>query len=91
MHKSTKRDKDRRVKRVAAHPAASQLQQSADNELAAEILRGAQAIAAFIGTDIRKCFYGLEKGYIPGFKEGGVWISTKTRLRNHYNNAAFKL
>jgi hypothetical protein len=52
--------------------------------LAAEILRGARNIANFIGKDLRPTFYGLERGHIPGFKEGGVWTSTKSRLRAHY-------
>jgi hypothetical protein len=56
--------------------------------LAAEILRGAQAIGDFVGLDVRKCFYGLERGHIPAIKEGTTWVSTKTRLRKHYHGEA---
>jgi len=56
-----------------------------DYVLADDILRGAQAIARFIGKDVRETFYALERGHIPALKEGGVWTSTRSRLTRHYN------
>jgi hypothetical protein len=56
-----------------------------DDSLANDILRGAEKIARYIGRKTRDAYYGLESGHIPGRKEGGVWTSTKTLLRTHYN------
>jgi hypothetical protein len=55
------------------------------SDLAADILRGAAAIGAFIGLDERQTFHGLQNGHIPATKEGRVWVSTRSRLRRHYN------
>ena len=54
-----------------------------DNSL--DILRGAEEIAAFARLKIRDCYFKLEKGYLPGRKEGNIWTSTKSLLRAHYN------
>jgi hypothetical protein len=43
-----------------------------------------QAIGAFIGRNERQAFHGLQTGAIPGRKEGGTWVSSKTVLREHY-------
>jgi len=53
--------------------------------LADDVLRGAQAIADYIGLDVRKCFYALERGHVPAIKEGSQWVTTRSRLRAHYN------
>jgi hypothetical protein len=53
--------------------------------LAADILHGAQAIADYIGVDLRRAFYLLQHGYIPAVKTGATWTSTKSRLRRHFN------
>jgi hypothetical protein len=55
-----------------------------------EILRGAAAIGAFIGLDPRETFYGLQNGWIPATKEGRIWVSTKSRLRRHYNESSYE-
>ena len=49
-----------------------------DDSLRNDILRGAEKIGRFVGRKTRDAYYGLESGHIPGFKEGGVWTSTKT-------------
>jgi hypothetical protein len=55
------------------------------DELAADILHGAQAIADYIGVDLRRAFYLLQNSYIPAVKTGATWTSTKSRLRRHFN------
>lgn len=55
------------------------------DDLAADILHGAQAIADYIGVDLRRAFYLLQQGYIPAVKTGATWTSTKSRLRRHFN------
>jgi hypothetical protein len=52
--------------------------------LANDLLRGAEAIGAFIGLGLRETFYGLQEGHIPATKEGKTWVSSKRRLREHY-------
>ena len=59
-----------------------------DDTLKNEKLRGCKRIAGYIGEKERIVFYGLERGYIPATKEGRIWVTTKTRLRNHYNGEA---
>jgi hypothetical protein len=51
-------------------------------------LRGAEAIGREAGVidengkvDLRKTFYLLEKGHLPGTKVGRLWVSTPRRLR----------
>jgi hypothetical protein len=58
--------------------------------LAGDVLRGAEAIAAFVNLDVRQAFHGLQKGYIPAVKEGSTWVSTKSRLRRHYNEERYQ-
>jgi hypothetical protein len=55
------------------------------DDLAADILHGAQAIADYIGVDLRRAFYLLQHGYIPAVKTGATWTSTRSRLRRHFN------
>ena len=49
--------------------------------LADDILRGAEAIGAFIGLEARQTFHCLQAGNLPATKEGKIWVSTKSRLR----------
>jgi hypothetical protein len=60
------------------------------DSLADDLLRGANAIAAFLGLDRRQAFYFLQKGSIPAVKEGSVWVTTKSRLRRHYNEGLYR-
>jgi hypothetical protein len=39
-------------------------------------LRGAGAIAKYRNEDVRVTYYALEKGRIPAWKEGKVWVTT---------------
>jgi hypothetical protein len=52
--------------------------------LADDILRGAPAIARFLGEDVRYVYYLCAQGYIPCGKVGDRWIASKARLRRHY-------
>jgi hypothetical protein len=62
--------------------------------LAGDILRGADAIAAFLGLDRRQAFHllqmGVERGGIPAVKEGSTWTALKSRLRRHYNEGRYQ-
>jgi hypothetical protein len=58
--------------------------------LGGDILRGCVAIAAYIDRAPRETFYLLQGGVLPAFKQGRIWISTKTRIREYYNNARYE-
>lgn len=62
-----------------------QIDHARESDLASDVLRGAQAIADYVGLDIRRCFYKLEKGFLPAVREGGTWVSTRSRLRAFYD------
>ena len=49
-------------------------------ELKDDMLKGAKAIANFLGETERHVFYMLEKGQLAGFKRGGLWHARKTTL-----------
>ena len=95
ISKLPQREKPRREPRPLpacrqAAPAAQELGQPSvqiaeTDSLATDILRGAEAIARYVGLDVRQCFYRLEQGDLPAVKEGAVWVTTKSRLRKHYN------
>jgi len=53
-----------------------------DNPLG--VLRGAPEIGRAIGVSPRRAYYLLERGVIPGVKEGNIWTCTLDRLRQFY-------
>jgi hypothetical protein len=55
-----------------------------ENKIGDDLLRRVETIADFIGADVRSTNHKLAKGYLPGFKEGNEWISSKSALRAHY-------
>jgi hypothetical protein len=55
-----------------------------DSGLAGELLRGAPAIAKFIGCSLRHAYFLLEGGRIPAGQQGRTWIASKAELRKHY-------
>jgi len=52
--------------------------------LADDILRGAPAIADFIGQTPKNTYYALENGLLPAGKEGGSWVASKEVISEHY-------
>ena len=58
--------------------------------LGGDILRGCAAIAAYIDREPRETFYLLQGSMLPAFKQGRIWISTKTRIREYYNTARYE-
>jgi hypothetical protein len=50
-----------------------------------DVLKGAAAIGAFLGTSARQAFYLCERGQIPCGKLGASWIASKTVLREYLN------
>jgi hypothetical protein len=52
--------------------------------LADDLLEGAQAIATFLGIEVRKVFHGVERGHIPVTRRGRIIIGSKRRLTRHY-------
>jgi hypothetical protein len=68
---------------------AQNIKHDADESLADDLLRGADAIAAFLGLGRRQAFHFLQKGSIPAVKEGNVWVGSKSRLRKHYTEGRY--
>ena len=58
---------------------------SFDDDDTLDVLRGVPAIARFVRKTKRMTYHGLQTGIIPGIKEGALWVTTKSRLRRHYN------
>ena len=52
-------------------------------ELKDDTLKGARAIAEFLGEDERRVFYMLERRQLPAFKWGGRWNARKSTLIKH--------
>ena len=53
------------------------------HDLKDDVLRGVNAIAAFRGEKPRRTYHLLETKQIPGFKEGGQWITRKSTQIAH--------
>jgi hypothetical protein len=49
-----------------------------------ELVWGAEAIAAEIGTSVRRCFWLLEKKAIPARKVGRLWVAERGQLRRYF-------
>jgi hypothetical protein len=49
------------------------------------ILRGCTEIAAAINESERRTFHLLQAGLLPAQKEGARWVTTRARLKRHYN------
>jgi hypothetical protein len=47
----------------------------------ADLLKGGESIAAYIGEDYRTTVYKLTTKQLPGWKVGAVWYSTKPKIR----------
>jgi hypothetical protein len=47
----------------------------------ADLLKGGEAIATYIGESYRTTVYKLTTKQIPGWKLGAVWYSTKRKIR----------
>jgi hypothetical protein len=58
-----------------------------NEDLAADLLDGVPAIAAFIGWPERRVYYLVERGVLPVFKVGErKWCARKSALRKHFEN-----
>jgi hypothetical protein len=51
------------------------------NDDFSDLLRGAQAVADYIGKNYRQTVYLLSTKQLPGWKVGAVWHSTKPKIR----------
>ena len=60
-----------------------------DETLADDLLRGCDAIAAFVGIDPRSAFHYLQAGQIPATKLGRLWLGSRSRLRRHFSESTF--
>jgi hypothetical protein len=47
----------------------------------ADLLKGGEAIATYIGESYRTTVYKLTTKQLPGWKIGAVWYSTKRKIR----------
>jgi hypothetical protein len=52
--------------------------------LASDVLRGVNAIAAFLGEKPRRVNYLIRKRRLPVGRDGGQWIASRRVLRQHY-------
>jgi hypothetical protein len=55
-----------------------------NDNIAKDRLRGAQAIADFIGENLSITYHGLENGFVPATKQGRIWIGSKAVLQEHF-------
>lgn len=53
---------------------------SANDNLADDVLKGAEAIAAFLGEDMRAVFYQINKHAIPHYRVGKLIRARKSVL-----------
>jgi hypothetical protein len=53
---------------------------SANDNIADDLLKGAEAIAAFLGEDQRAVFYQISKGKIPHYRVGSNIRARKSVL-----------
>jgi hypothetical protein len=44
---------------------------------------GGEAVAAELGISRRRAFYLLETGAIPARKVNSLWVSSRSKLREH--------
>ena len=49
-----------------------------------DLLKGAKAIADEIGESERAAYYLLENRIIPAGKLNGIWIASRSALKEHY-------
>jgi hypothetical protein len=55
--------------------------------LAADLLRGAPQIAAFLGWPLTRTYHALAAGYVPARKVGVLYIGSKRRLTEHFQGS----
>jgi hypothetical protein len=55
-----------------------------------DVLIGAPAIADEIGVAVRRVYYWLNQGQIPGARIGTQWTSTRSALRRHFSGETQK-
>jgi hypothetical protein len=60
-----------------------------DETLADDLLRGCEAISAYLGIDPRSAFHYLQSGQIPATKLGRLWLGSRSRLRRHFSESTF--
>ena len=56
------------------------MQHANDNSLAADILKGADEIADFLGMDRRAIYFAVSKGRLPTFRIGSGVFARKSTL-----------
>ena len=57
-----------------------------ENDLADDLLEGADAIATFMGWNRRRVYYAAERKLIPIFHMGDHLAARKSTLRRHVEN-----
>ncbi len=45
-----------------------------------DLMKGVSQIAEFQGETVRRTYYMLEKGMLPGFKRGSIWYARKSTI-----------
>jgi len=59
--------------------------QTTEPALSNDVLWGCTAIATEINRPEHITFRLLQRGLIPAEKMGAIWVTTRTRLRAHFN------
>lgn len=56
--------------------------QAANDNLSADLLRGADAIAEFLGFPRRAVYHAVSQGHLPSFRVGETVCARKSTLTN---------
>jgi hypothetical protein len=49
-----------------------------------DLVWGVTAIAALIGQTKRQTYYQLERGLLPGGRQGEKWVASRRALQEHF-------
>jgi hypothetical protein len=73
-----------RAANSARAPPTTASTDAARSDLADNLLWGAQAIADYVGRELRPTFHLLQRGQLDADKVGAAWVTTKTRLNRQF-------
>ena len=65
---------------------ADETRNAAPDDKNDKFLWGAKAIAEEIDAELRPTFHMLEQGYLPATKVGRVWMTSRSRLRQFFDD-----
>lgn len=68
------------VNGYSVNPSEEKILEAANDNIANDILKGADEIAAFLGEDTRAVFYAISRGRLPHFRVGQNIRARKSTL-----------